>query len=158
MKLLSLLLLTASGTCLAQSIEQQVIASSGLSGTDGYGLVHTLGEPMVVTLEQQSKVYQGFLQRMEIQNITKKENPKTKSLDKDIVLWPNPVSEKLHLKTTLLEGNFVLMNSLKQVIGEGRLKASTEEIIDLSRYSTGIYFLYIQDNKANTEVFQIVKK
>lgn len=152
MKLISLLLLATGSSCLAQSIEQQVIASSGLSGTDQYSLVHTLGEPMVVTLQEKTEVYQGFLQSIEVQKIQKNVN-----VSKEVIIWPNPVSQELHLKTKLLKGSYTLMNSLQQSVYQGRLQSSSEKVIDLSVYPKGVYFMHIADDKANTEVFRILK-
>ncbi|MCX7727878.1 MAG: M1 family aminopeptidase [Bacteroidia bacterium] len=66
-----------------------------------------------------------------------------------INIFPNPVTDILHIESSFLENkNYEFIDLTGKIILKGQFKTNSE-ILDLSQYSKGIYFLILKDNQGN---------
>ncbi len=140
MKLTTLLLLTASSICMAQRIENSLISTSSYSNNQNNRLSYTIGQPTIV---------------LRSQSIQKKAE---KTLNNTYKVWPNPVTDLLHLKTNQNTEKFFLFNTFLQVVASGKLPSNTTKTLDVTSYPSGVYFLSIQNKKADNTIYRILKK
>jgi Arylsulfotransferase (ASST)/Secretion system C-terminal sorting domain len=70
-----------------------------------------------------------------------------------IILFPNPVSDKLTIKTNSQNFQIKLYNQLGQLM----LSEANASIIDVSHLSVGIYYVKILSEKDNIHSFKIIK-
>lgn len=65
----------------------------------------------------------------------------------EIIIYPNPVKDKLLIKSALArENNFYLLNSFGQILSHLKSEKTISEI-DLTKFSNGIYFLICKNDK-----------
>lgn len=80
-------------------------------------------------------------------------------LDKQFVLWPNPVKGKLRIFNTGTNGqfNYLLMNiSGRQTLSSGKFGTSLE--IDMARFNAGMYVLKILNTKNGNQIHKLIMK
>lgn len=73
------------------------------------------------------------------------------SLENQIIVYPNPAKDMLHLETnpTILASNLSLYNMLGKKVLERNIKTNRHESLDISSLSQGIYVLSIKTDKGN---------
>jgi hypothetical protein len=137
---------------MAQSLERQVVSSSGATFNEGaYTLDFTFGEMMTTTFEQGNELCQGFQQAWAV--LTAIGSIPT---EMDIKLYPNPtidilnieVSAKTDLQILDLNGRVVMSLHL----------AAGNETIDVAELPAGTYFIRCMDVENRREsTFKLVK-
>jgi len=73
-----------------------------------------------------------------------------------IIFYPNPVTDKLNIKSTSLISSYTVANSLGQKISEQKVNG-IDTAIDFSNLASGTYFLKI-NLKSDNKTMKIVKK
>ncbi len=71
-------------------------------------------------------------------------------------IFPNPSIDNVKI-SSILTDNFNICNSLGQTIATIQLYANQMEIIDLTNYSNGLYFIQSNSNQSVREKFTIMK-
>jgi hypothetical protein len=143
--------------CFAQTISPEVIASDGehFVGTNAQ-LSWTIGEVMTETYSSGSnQLTQGFHQT----NLT---STLIKNIDQgfELSVFPNPVSEQLIIKSgeTSKAYFFNIFDNKGKLILTKPSQSNNSQIIDVSHFSTGIYFLNVIDSESKTiKCFKINK-
>ncbi|MBD3723956.1 MAG: T9SS type A sorting domain-containing protein [Flavobacteriaceae bacterium] len=78
--------------------------------------------------------------------------------DNDILLYPNPTSDKVTLRLSNLNvTQFDLYNELGQLIQTNKINELIMSI-DLESFSTGVYLLQIKKENKLIRIFKIIKK
>lgn len=147
----SLFALSAS----AQSIERQVIGSTGGNFTGSIQLDWTVGEVVINTATAGSVILtQGFQQPPAAVN-------SIKSLQKisDVIVSPNPTDGfiKVEWKTTVFTGNLTIYDATGRVVWNSHQQAIKSTPIDISKLSPGIYNLQISGTDNQISVQRITK-
>jgi PKD repeat protein len=75
-----------------------------------------------------------------------------------IVVYPNPVTNKLHIIFTDAKSRSIIMKNTngKQIFE--KISVGKEEVINLQQYGQGVYLLIIKDDNNNVSVVKVVKK
>jgi Secretion system C-terminal sorting domain len=146
----------------SQSISKQVIGSTGESIANGtYTINFTAGESIVGIIQNGETIHQGFWSGLFNDN-TLSVTTLTDFVDQ-IKLYPNPVINYLNIRFKKNESvNYQLLLSDingKQVIKTSLNSQNTNNQLDISRLSNGIYVLSISSTETNYKnSFKIVKK
>ena len=74
--------------------------------------------------------------------------------DDKIILFPNPVSDKLTIKTNSQNFQIKLYNQLGQLL----MSEVNESVLDVSHLNVGIYYLQILSEKDDIDSFKIIKE
>ena len=141
----------------SQSIEQQVIGSSGnfSSTASGTTLSSTTGEIITTTGNSSSAILtQGFQQPVIVTPLSTRELPNNWSIG----VYPNPSNYKITVKKEQSETLYaVLIDVLGRVISTHKLTENNTEI-NLEQLASGTYFLKIKNNiKESLQTFKIQK-
>lgn len=141
------------GVAMAQvTLERQVIASAGISGTSGDFIVQTtLGELVVSTVSSgQTILTQGF-QQPEIFLIPIP--PVEGELITGVIIYPNPASVEAQLEFDLQKNGSVqvmLVNNAGQLVHNVQMdapKGRVKHLIPLGgRYAAGMYYVLLKVN------------
>ena len=75
------------------------------------------------------------------------------TLDKDFVIYPNPVSDVLHIS---MDKTTTMQYALTDVYGKILISGELQETMDMNQYPEGIYFLQISSS-TSSKVVRIVK-
>ncbi len=141
------------GSIQAQSIEREVIASSGMETEQ---LSWTVGETVVGTHEQGTVVLtQGYQQGY--YSITQK--IEETAVDFDIEVYPNPVREKLFVKIPYSEKSYSL--EMYDITGQKVFEQKdvyNEVTIRMDKYATSTYFLKILENEKLVATYKLVRQ
>ncbi|NNE31301.1 MAG: T9SS type A sorting domain-containing protein [Winogradskyella sp.] len=80
-------------------------------------------------------------------------------LDKQIVLFPNPVDDILTINLNNIneDVNYKVFNTLGQQITEGNLNANDSHILNMSQQASGIYFVKLSTQKSSITK-KVIKK
>ena len=74
----------------------------------------------------------------------------------DIIIYPNPVSDKLFLSNELLNKDYDIISLTGIIVKSGKIDKNE---IDLTELKSGIYFIQIKENTAfNTRIIKLMKK
>jgi hypothetical protein len=129
----------------AQSIERDVIGSSGEAVSNNAGtLSYTLGETITLT-STDDKLTQGFQQTNE--DATVSTIDLTKYTD-DIVAYPNPAISYLKLRSSksLMNYNFSIVDMQGKVVKQGSI--TSDSTIDVSDLACSTYTLVLNDTES----------
>jgi hypothetical protein len=156
-KLLSLAIIFLSINAHAQQIQQQIINSAGSSiSNNGITVAFNVGEPITSTITTNSNmVSQGYIQPINSDLPTSLKA--FADLEDNFTLYPNPSVGSLHLNIN--EGN----TKIKRVdiyATDGRLvfsQSATNQVIDISTLSDGIYWLRPVSDEKQFGLKKIVK-
>ena len=137
----------------AQSLELQVIGSSGNYSTAGSGssLSATVGEPVTETFSNGIILTQGFQQSFIL--ITAVNSP----IDNNILIYPNPASSTVSIETS---GGEDYSLELLDVLGERLIfqkLQGTMNTINLERLSPATYFIKVYSQEQIQQTFKLVK-
>jgi len=137
---------------MAQSIERQVVSSSGATLTQGgFTLDFTLGEMMTTTLEQGDELCQGFQQVWAVVTAIG-----DWPAEMDIKVYPNPVIDILHVEVAA-NTNFQLIDLEGHVLMNQSIEAG-EETLNVNGLSAGTYFIRFLDVVNRKErTFKMIK-
>ncbi len=145
----------------AQSLGQTVIGNSGatISG-GGNTLSFTVGEPVIGNIDNGESLGQGFwLGAIEGAILSADDF----GIDASATVYPNPVSDFLNITFEDLAGeDFEIM--LYDVNGRAVMhkelnNSSTNEMINFSPFSAGIYMLkVVRLSTSSSKTFKIIKK
>ncbi|MCB0380949.1 MAG: T9SS type A sorting domain-containing protein [Flavobacteriales bacterium] len=139
----------------AQSIDMEVVSSTGTYMEQPNGSISsTMGEVATTTLQQSNAhLTQGFQQPMFLLTSI---NQKTEEII-NIEVFPNPTADYVYLKA---EDNFFfkIIDLTGKVLNEGQL-INGQTKINLSDYEDSIYLLELVSKKASTKkVYKITKQ
>jgi len=141
------------GSIQAQSIERQVLASSGM---DSDQLSWTIGEFQVATYEQSYLILtQGFQQGY--YSIAQKIEKKTD--DFSIEVYPNPVREKLFVKIPYSNKSYDL--EMYDITGNKvfEQKGVYHEVsIQMDRFATSTYFLKVIEDGELLATYKLIRQ
>ncbi len=144
-----------------QSLSQAVVANSGatLIGASNT-LSFTMGEAVIGNVSNNESLGQGFwLGAIEAVVLSNEDF----SLEMQATVYPNPVSDYLHLVFQDMAGeDFEIalydING-KQVLYKELLNSTNNETLSLSSFNTGTYLLKIvKKNTEKTKTFKIIKQ
>lgn len=145
----------------AQSLSQVVIASSGatISGASNT-LSFTAGESVIGKISNGESLGQGFWQGA-IEGVVLSNEDFT--LEVQATVYPNPVTDYLTISFKDLEGEAfgLIIYDLngKQVFQKELIGTTSNETLDFSGYSSGVYILNIEQLTTNkSKSFKIVKQ
>jgi hypothetical protein len=157
-KMKSILVLLALVFAAATSYAQEVVASSGNSGSAaGYTVDWTLGEPVIETISGSGNILtQGMHQtKLLVTAISEMEFPGL-----EVEVYPNPTGRFLKIEV-LQTGNEQFFYEISDITGRKlvlkELQGNAEEI-NMGSFVSGIYFLNVlSQNHKNVKVFKIIK-
>ena len=149
------MILLAPLSSFAQSVERQVIASTGTATISATGMQvsQTVGQPMVKSYPNASIIVSEGFQQGNSNSVGAVDfNPETVS----IKVFPNPVTDQLSLEIETSDP-LQLQLSFLDVLGKEiqlpnpqlRVIGATTETIDCSQLAAGTYFLRLQDVKSS---------
>jgi hypothetical protein len=127
----------ASGTGGTVSYSVGQVAYAAFSGSNGY-------------------IIQGLQQPFEVSIITRVNDI---SIDLSVQAYPNPTSDKLILSIgtqELKNLRYQLIDVYGKTIVSDRINQAAQ-IIDMSKLSSGTYFLSVLSNKKQIRIFKIIK-
>ncbi|MGZ4033434.1 MAG: T9SS type A sorting domain-containing protein [Bacteroidia bacterium] len=154
-KLLLLFIIIYSGPTIAQSLNPDVIATSGTSFNDGTSqLDWTLGETVTSTLTSGSNMLtQGFHQPNLL--VTSINDPAT---DYSVTVFPNPTVDHVQLQFKNLKNMVTaeILSSDGKLLQSQNINAAGETIFDMSGYASGTYLLSVKDN-SKIKTYKIIK-
>jgi len=160
MKTLFLILtISASIQMLSQTLSPELVASSGAyKDTLGINLSWSLGEAVIATFKRdENMLTQGFHQWRYV--VTTMVNEP--SVDYEIKVYPNPVTDLLHISIEkgqkLTDKHFYLIDLKGKRLKEGKFVKNIENL-DLSSLPVATYILYIRENNKTLKTFRIVKE
>ena len=140
----------------AQSISQEVIASSGayFSNSAAGDLHWTVGEAMTETFEHVQILSQGFHQIFEIITSLNGSYLREKL---DIRVFPNPVRTWLNVRAKF-EDEFqgIIFDSRGHMVLSIRLQ-DYDNLLDVRSLPPGIYYLHIRSTSHPVRTFKFVK-
>ena len=136
----------------AQSLERQVVASSGATFNQGaYTLDFTFGEMMATTFEHRDELCQGFQQAWAV--ITAIGSVPT---EMDIKVYPNPTIDILHVEVSA-KTDLQILDLHGRVVMSLHLAAGNE-MIDVTELPAGTYIIRCMDMENRKEsTFKMVK-
>ena len=148
--MLSALLFALSSLAFAQKSSPQVLnASGGFFKNTDFSVAYSVGECAITYLTSPiGGISQGFLQvETLIINATEAE------IDNTLLVFPNPVHDKLYLRSQF---RVIAGVQVFDMLGRKTLQTSLSgESLDLSQLSPGIYLLHLSDTRQR--FFQTVK-
>jgi hypothetical protein len=153
-----ILVLLALVFAAATSYAQEVVASSGNSGSAaGYTVDWTLGEPVIETISGSGNILtQGMHQtKLLATAISETELPGL-----EVKVYPNPTGRFLKIEI-IQTGDEQFFYEISDITGRKsvlkQMQTNTEEI-DMGSYVSGIYFLnVVSQNHKIVKVFKIIK-
>lgn len=136
---LSFLLMFQCGLLLPQSIERQLIGSTGFSAQlNNVGLDCTVGEPMIsFTITENNMLSQGFLQP-EISDI----NHISETEAMDIAIFPNPADDHFVIQSKTPLTHLTMYDSGGRIVLSLDLNTTMTEITPTA-WAQGLYHLKI---------------
>lgn len=141
------------GSIQAQSIERQVLASSG---TETEQLSWTIGEFQVATYEQSYAILtQGFQQGY--YSVSQKIEKQTD--DFEIEVYPNPVREKLFVKIPYSVHSYTL--EMYDITGNKVFEKKNvyhEVTIQMDRFATSTYFLKVIEDGELLATYKLIRQ
>ena len=75
----------------------------------------------------------------------------------EATFYPNPVSDYLTIEHLNGNGKLMIMNITGQILEEHNF-VDEKIILNLASYDSGLYFIYIVDNKGIGKSFKIIKQ
>ena len=138
---------------------QEAVLTSGMGiiGTGG-SVSYSVGQVAYMSEEGSSgSLTQGIQQCYEISIITGIDN---KKIDLEISAFPNPTNNNLILTIDNMEFSnlsFQLFNAAGKFLQKKKI-LNTQTTVDLSNYSSGIYFVKILRGSVELKNFKIIKK
>jgi hypothetical protein len=155
-KLITIILLVGGLVGNAQTIEREVVSSSGDFYSNGTGqLSTTFGEPVIVTFSNgTNELTQGFHQtRILITSIGDRQ------ISFEMEVYPNPVAEFLTIKVDELKKklSYSVFNIEAKMVLDNEIH-SIETKIDLTQLAKGTYILKITENNTLVKSYKILKK
>ena len=158
MKKIVLSILTMAACAAYSQTTNQVVASSGGKGTaGGVSLNWTIGEPISKTLSNGTTTLgAGFQQgALSVTSIDEKATDAT-----FLSVFPNPTTDKVIIKQSQAEAKklrYNLYNLEGKEVASTEL-TSTEQSIDFSTLTKGVYILKVYSNKEVIKSYKIVKE
>lgn len=142
----------------AQSIEPEVVASSGTHFSNGTTqLSWTIGEPVIDTYDNGSNILtQGFHQTL----LTVTGIQETEAQLEGVSVYPNPVDYLLNVKFEVNQSNVSAMlfdPSGRMISSEQIQSGTTQHQMDLSGISNGTYLLRLMTEEGLRASFNIQK-
>ncbi|AFL81274.1 hypothetical protein Aeqsu_1795 [Aequorivita sublithincola DSM 14238] len=145
----------------AQSLSQVVIASSGatISGASNT-LSFTAGESVIGKISNGESLGQGFWQGA-IEGVVLSNEDFT--LEVQATVYPNPVTNYLNISFKDIEGEVfrIMVYDIngKQIYQKELIGSTSNEILDFSGYSSGMYILNIEQRATKkSKSFKIIKQ
>ena len=143
-------------TAVAQSVSPDVIATSGISFSDGTSqLDWTLGETVTSTFTSGGEMLtQGFHQpnllATSINNI---------ETNYSLLLYPNPSIDFIQLQFQNLNEVVTvdLLSSDGKLLQSKAANKTSELQMDMSKYTAGTYLLSIKDKHSKVKTYRVVK-
>ena len=133
----------------SQDLNQNIISSSGAYFTSIVSLSWTIGEPVIESFTNSGIILtQGYQQG----NHSVKTGTSVKEFSKYYMVYPNPVTDILTIKSNSDNFHYQLFNNSGQII-EQKIIMNMFENIDFSVYPNGIYYLIIN----NKEIHKLIK-
>lgn len=141
---------------LSQSIERNIINSSGGTQTQGEIILSSsIGEVVIGALQSPDNgvfVSSGYFPALELGSLNIDEFK-----DEEISIYPNPFTEKISINSNLEDYRISVINMQGVTIFTARKNLTNEYI--LSRLQTGVYILQIQEDKTHKKFhFKLIKK
>ncbi|MDH5610380.1 MAG: T9SS type A sorting domain-containing protein [Cyclobacteriaceae bacterium] len=140
----------------AQSIARQSINASGSSSyVDGFIFRQTIGQPYATRVSDEGKrtVRPGFQQPayFKIQNIES-------SLEMDILVYPNPATSMLYLKSTSVipDGMLTITDIQGNIIVSRKFDQDQTLQVPCNLWVNGIYFLKISNGNTKSFTSKII--
>lgn len=75
-----------------------------------------------------------------------------------IILYPNPVNNKLNITGVSNPSNIIITNPMGQIVYKENNIQEDNHVIDVNGLSNGVYFVNIQDNKGNEYNSKFIKE
>ncbi len=146
--LLILFSILLSNLCFGQTIDMQVISSSGYYGSQNQ-LEYTVGE---VIIAGNSKLTQGFHQGNLI--ITAIDDV---ILDIEITAYPNPAMHGVNINTNDIDNAQIRLFDFR---GKQLATITIDRFpyyVDMNKYASGVYFIQLYNKKQILKTFKVEK-
>lgn len=140
-------------TSTAQSLERTVVASAGQMLTaGGLSLEYTVGEAVVGQFSNSSIILnQGFNQA----DINTTNSIRSTAPELLIKVWPNPASSQLKVAVDENAKATIYDLSGKAIVAKIDVFKNQEEAIDISKLSSGLYFIKISTASRSSTVMWV---
>jgi hypothetical protein len=151
--LLLVLVLCGAAQCTAQSLDRQVIGTSGNQYTTAAATMDfTIGEPITATLTGQNGIAtQGFHQgTISITSVRE-----TLSLA-ELNVYPNPTTDRLTISTAIENALWQLHTLDGKIVSSGALNIGSTTV-DVSSLAQATYMLTITTPSQRVNTYRIVK-
>ena len=137
-------------TLLSQSIDREVIASSGQNFTSASGsIAYTLGETITTTFDPGFKLSQGFHQEWAV--VTAVQNDFADLLN--INIYPNPTSGWLNV-TSDIAVQLTLFDLSGKIVFHGEKQVGTEQI-NLGNLQAGLFMLVLKNEERQMATYKV---
>jgi len=156
-KLNLIIMLLLAGCLTGVSAQEAVLVAGGNAAGSGGKVSYSVGQ-IAYTSQAGSNgsVSQGVQQSYEITNV----GIENANINLEMSAFPNPTDDNLILTINDIEFSnvkFKLVDATGKFLLEKKI-TDNQTTIDLSNYSSGIYFLNIQKGKSEIKSFKIIKK
>jgi hypothetical protein len=153
-----LLLISISQSAISQKIIRQSINCLGLSYFSGstYLIQQSIGQSSNTTIfyNEKSCVRQGFLQPLNIDNITNSQH-----ISINLTVFPNPASDNFTIGISGSDNTFTfnITDILGQTILTSEITENNEQIINSTGWNKGVYFINIYSGEKLEAIKKIIK-
>ncbi len=151
--LLLVLVLCGAAQCTAQTLDRQVIGTSGQQYVTAAATVDfTIGEPFIATLTGQNGIAtQGFHQgTISITSVRE-----TLSLA-ELSVYPNPTTDRLTISTAMENALWQLHTLDGKIVSSGRLNLGSTTV-DVTALAQATYMLTVMAPDRSVNAYRIVK-
>ncbi|MAD97380.1 MAG: hypothetical protein CMB99_08650 [Flavobacteriaceae bacterium] len=135
---------------------QEVILSTGGTVTATGSVSYSVGQVFYTsTIESSGSVLLGVQQSIELLSLSTEEV----DLLKNSTTFPNPTKDVFALKLQNIELDglqYVLIDTNGKILQRGKIK-SNNTYLNIQPYSTGVYFLRVQQRNKFLKTFKILK-
>ncbi len=139
----------------AQSLERQVIGSTGGSFSGAVQVDWTVGETVIATATAGSVILtQGFQQPPAVPNAVKNIN-----VNSNVTAYPNPSGSLVNVewKNTAFTGSLALYDATGRMVWNSSLSKISATQIDLSTFAPGVYTLQLLGSDNQTSVLRLTR-
>lgn len=137
---------------------QTAILTTGTTATGASGSVaYSVGQVAYSQKGTNQQVMEGVQQSYEITTL---EVDNESIMEKNILLYPNPVRDFLNVdfgKENFHNSNYILFDGQGKIVRSGNLKQQKTEL-NMSDLPTSVYIIQIFQDKKNIKTFKIIKK
>jgi hypothetical protein len=152
------ILIFSISTAFTQSINKQIIASSGnTTSNTTHQLTATIGEPIIGLKSNTVSINQGFLAAAIITTTLSVEELIT---DSSIKIYPNPIVDLVHIDIANNTGSVTA--TLYSITGKQvafQKINTTRQTMNLNHLANGMYLMQLYFKETNTiKSFKIIKK